>query len=113
MGLSKSIAISEDLDLTLKISTNAEYIKIEIEIPIDLGDVYYPYTLTATFCIEIGFDNNQSIDSQGKFILQRLHALYYNVPTGQVPIGKKVLDFIGSILLYVVHFFATYLLSII
>jgi peptidoglycan hydrolase-like protein with peptidoglycan-binding domain len=102
VGLSKSIEISEDLDLTLKISTNAKYIKIEIESPIDLGDVSYPYPLTATFCIEIGFDNNQSIDSQGEFILQRLNALYYNVPTGQVPIGKKVLDFIGSILLYVV-----------
>lgn len=96
--LSQSMKVSENVDATVKVSTNSNYIKIEVEAEIDSTDIW-PLPLTATICIEIKRNDTLPLRTQVNSIVNTFNAMAYNTVNGAISIGEKIITWLGYILL--------------
>ena len=96
--LSTSIASCENVDATIKFTTSPTSIKVEVESEVNAKDIV-PFPLIVTLCIEIKKNDNKPLKEQVNEVVTAFNKLAYNTVNGAVNIGKKVINFLGYILM--------------
>lgn len=95
--LATSMKVLENVDAVVSVSTNSNYIKIEVGAKVDSEDIW-PLPLTVTLCIEIKRNDNIPLRTQVNSIVDTFTSMAYNTVNGAISIGNKVVTCLGYIL---------------